>query len=111
MPVKLGRISRQKDFDRIWRQGKTWRNKFFVLRLLMNDLPHVRLAVVVSNKISRKAVVRNRLRRQTKEILRQALSDSAKGCDLVFIGQPSLVGGDFLEIKEAAVDLLKKSNV
>ena len=77
----------------------------------MNDLPHVRLAVVVSNKISRKAVVRNRLRRQTKEILRQALSDSAKGCDLVFIGQPSLVGGDFLEIKEAVVDLLKKSNV
>lgn len=110
MPIKLGRISRQKDFDKIFRSGKLWQNDLFVLRSLDNGLKQARLAAVVSNKISKKAVKRNKLRRRIKEIVRQE-AGAAGGIDFIFIAKAGATATDFPEIKAAVVDLLKKADV
>lgn len=111
MSVRIGRISKQKDFEKIFKQGKSFQNNLFSLRLINNELASFHLAVVVSNKISKKAVVRNRLRRQAKEILRKELFGNAKGFDLIFIAKGELAGSEFPKIKDAIINLLNKAKI
>ena len=67
----LARINRftTKLFDRLFRRSKRFRAGPCVF-LLSPVRGHARCAVVVGKKVSKKAVTRNRLRRQAYEILR-----------------------------------------
>ena len=60
----------KKDLKRIFKQGKTVANSFFFIRFLENELEHMRVAVIISSKVSKKAAVRNRLRRIIVESIR-----------------------------------------
>lgn len=55
-----------------YQHGKTVRGPLFALRFVRNDRRNsYRLAIVVSKKISKSAVVRNRIRRRLYEIVRK----------------------------------------
>lgn len=58
------------DFKRVFEKGKTVRGSFFFIRFLNNGVNHLRLAVAVASKVSKKAVVRNRLRRILTEAIK-----------------------------------------
>lgn len=55
--------------------------------------------IVVSTKVSKKAVVRNKIRRQIKEILRMPLISSRFAVSRV-VARPNIVGHSFDEIKK-----------
>lgn len=67
----------------VYQRGKSLRGRFITLKFTNRDprRPY-RAAVVVSRKVSKSAVTRNRIRRRLYEIIRQ--SDVASGLDLVF---------------------------
>jgi ribonuclease P protein component len=69
MLARKFRISRQKDFDYIFKNGRTYRGNYIVAKIApnINDIP--RFAVVVSKKISTKAIVRNLAKRRIKAML------------------------------------------
>jgi ribonuclease P protein component len=69
---------------RVYQQGRSVRSAQINLRFLARegDRPY-RVAVVVSRKVSKSAVVRNRIRRRIYETVRQADGLPA-GMDLVF---------------------------
>lgn len=55
----------------VYRTGKTLRSPHLALRYGHNDRQaHYRAAIVVSRKVSKSAVVRNRIRRRLYEVLR-----------------------------------------
>ena len=65
--------------------------------------------IVVSVKISKKAVVRNRIRRQVREILRSYnKTKSFGGLNLKIIAQPKIVGIRFSDINNDLVSILSK---
>lgn len=56
----------------VYQRGKTIRTPYFGLRYVINGRQTVyRLAVVVSRKVSKSAVIRNRIRRRVYEVVRQ----------------------------------------
>lgn len=62
------------------------RSKWFAVKALPNRFrKHTRIAVVVSRKIHKRAVVRNRIRRRVYEILRQELPRLSQVYDIVVI--------------------------
>ncbi len=69
----------------VYRQGKTVRGPQLSLKFAKRDprRPY-RVAVVVSRKVSKSAVVRNRIRRRIYESIRRNDADIAPGTDLVF---------------------------
>lgn len=68
-----------------------------------------RVDVVVSTKISKKAVVRNRLRRQIKEIIRHyRKQDSPLARDLKVVALPQILESKFSEIKQDLEDVLNR---
>ena len=64
MLIKEKRIKKRKDFEIIFRNSKSLKNNLFVLRVAKNNLQISRFGFVVSQKVSKKATVRNKVRRR-----------------------------------------------
>lgn len=82
----------------VYQRGQNLRAGLISLKFVSqpNNKPY-RVAVVVSRKVSKSAVTRNRIRRRVYEIVRQSDVAIAPGTDLVFT-----VFGDQLAVMEAA---------
>ena len=70
----------------VYQHGKSVRGPFNALRYSCNNRRKTfRVAVVVSRKVHKSAVVRNRIRRRVYEIVRQQTEHIAEPYDLVFL--------------------------
>lgn len=109
MSNKTNKISKKKDFDNIFKKGKSAKGVFLILRFIKNDLETNRFAFIVSKKVSLKAVIRNKIRRRLSESIKEFKKISGKGIDAVFVALPKIKDKSFLEIKEEINILLSKA--
>lgn len=105
---KINRITKKKDFEAIFKAGKSVRGKYLTLSVLENGLNKSRFAFVASLKVSKKAVMRNKIRRRLSEIVRLNSDKIKPGYDFVFIAQPGIEKQGFDEIKSAVLKCLKQ---
>ena len=85
------RLSRSRDFDAVYRQGRSSSTRFLVLYWFARDEdegdPRLGLAVP---KGTGNAVARNRIKRQLREVWRARLDHVPAGRDYVLIAKPGL---------------------
>jgi ribonuclease P protein component len=79
------------DFERVRKQGRTWRHPLLTMGVAANDLAHDRVGFIVSKKIGT-AVVRNRVRRLLREAVRGCLPHLKPGVDIVLVARNEIVG-------------------
>jgi len=106
MLQKINRLTKKKDFESIFKSGKGKKEKFLILRFKKNDLPESRFAFVVSLKVSKKAVIRNKIRRRLSEAVRLDLDKIKKGHDFVFVALPGIENQSYEEIKKNVLKCL-----
>ena len=111
MLPKINRIKKQKDFEIIFKKGVSFKNSLFVLKFIKNSLNKTRVSFIVSNKISKKATVRNKIRRRLSEIVKKEINNIKGSLDIVFISLPGIEKKDFLELKDALNNLLIKAKI
>ncbi len=113
---KTGRICRRKDFNAVFKNTTLWpqRSGVFVLHLKKNCLGHPRLGLVVSRRVSKKAVERNRIKRAIRESFRRHPQGDL---DMVVVCKPGVNAlthaqlNQFLQAGwEKIVQALKRSN-
>ena len=63
LPSK-NRLAKKKDIEYVFKNGRRLTTTSFRLFFCPNDLPYSRFAFSISKKVSKKAVMRNRLRRR-----------------------------------------------
>ncbi len=108
MLKKANRIRKDKEFDRIFKAGQSFYGNNFGLRVAKNGLDKDRFSIMISTKVSKKAVIRNHIRRQIREIIRQEMSRMNVGYDIVFIVFNQILDKNFQEVKEAIVKSFMK---
>lgn len=101
---KVNRIRKDKEFDRAFKAGQSFYGKNFGLKAVKNGQPENRFSVLISTKVSKKAVVRNRLKRQIREISKQELPKMKAGYDIVFVVFNQILDKNFQEIKKAVIN-------
>jgi ribonuclease P protein component len=70
----------------VYSRGDVVRGQFFSLKYILNSRrSSYRAAVVVSRKVHKSAVVRNRIRRRMYEMIRTSVPNDAPAFDLVFV--------------------------
>lgn len=80
------RLSQDEEFEKVEKEGKVFQSKSFGLRYLdRGDEEYSRFGFVVSNKISKDATKRNRIKRAFREAVRQSISYLDRGLDVVFL--------------------------
>jgi ribonuclease P protein component len=95
-----------------YQNGKTIRGSKVSLVFADNSRNKQRYAVVVSKKILKSAVGRNRIRRRIYEAIRLELSKIQKPIDCIFIiNSKEILDLDFKEIQKILRDLLKEASI
>jgi len=102
------RISKKRDFDNVFKNGKSIRGAFLILRFVKNNLENSRFAFLVSKKVSARAVVRNKIRRRLQESVKNFMGGLKENIDAVFIVNPSIKDKNFFETKEEVEKILNK---
>jgi ribonuclease P protein component len=108
------RLSRSRDFDAVYRHGRSVSTRFLVLYWFGRDEPdgEPRLGLAVPKSLGG-AVVRNRIKRQLREAWRSLLGEVPGGRDYVLIARPGLTeaaekrGFDWL--RERVGEVLQKA--
>lgn len=100
---KHQRLSRQRDFDRVLKQGCAVSDQTLVVIAAANQLDWSRLGVMVSRRVG-SAVVRNRWKRRIREAFRRQQHRLPVGFDLVV--RPRRDGsGDYQQIARSLARL------
>lgn len=112
MLLRQNRIKKKDDIERIFKKGKSFKEGFLLLKTLKNDLNASRFGFVVSKKISKKANVRNKIKRRLREIIRLEIKSLKPGTDNLFVALPGLEKKEkFDDFKETVGKLLKKADI
>ena len=85
------RLSRSRDFDAVYRHGRSVSTRFLVLYWFARDAgdKEPRLGIAVPKQLGG-AVVRNRMKRQLRETWRAMIDRVPPGSDYVLIARPGL---------------------
>ncbi|MAF13500.1 MAG: ribonuclease P protein component [Parcubacteria group bacterium] len=105
------RLTKDKDIKRVNKAGQSYFSPLFKLKYLANDKSLSRFTVVVSNKVSKKAVLRNRLRRQLREIIRLNLKKIKSGHDIIVSVKSQSLGKTYQDLENSLNLALKKSKL
>lgn len=105
------RLIQRRDFQDVFRKGRFFSYGSLSVKFLKNNLKKSRFGVSVGLKFSKKAVERNRVRRQIRAILRVFLEEILPGFDLVFVVSKKNGEFDKKELENSVRNLLEKSGL
>ena len=137
MLPKENRLKKNKDFKKVFKEGKGFKEDFLVLKKAKNNLKISRFGFVVSKTFFKKATLRNKIKRRLRESVRIKLNEIKKGVDgcyprtgppasreglasrptirpgmdVVLIVLPGVETKDFWEIEETIDRLFKKAKI
>lgn len=112
MLPKPNRLKKEKDFDQVFKKGKSIGGDFLFLKVFNRDEnKESRFGFVVSTKVDKKATVRNKVKRRLREIVRSNLAQIKKGKDVVIVAQPKIKNQSFDSISNALLSKFKKAGL
>ena len=111
MLPKENRLKLKKDFETVFRKGKSFNQDILLLKVLENDSNIKRFGFIVSRKISKKAVMRNKIKRRLREAVGARLKKARDGVDCVLVALPGIEKKDFADIEKSVDNLLGKAKI
>ncbi|MHB8253970.1 MAG: ribonuclease P protein component [Acidiferrobacter sp.] len=101
------RLTDPKHYQQVFKTGRRGRHPTIGIVAVPNGLDHPRLGLAVSRKVSRKAVIRNRIKRTMREFFRR---EQQRLCalDFVVVAYPEAAQATHAELTEALMQLSQK---
>lgn len=97
-------------FKRQRTEGQSWRQPALIISMLPNNTTHNRYGFIITKRLG-KAVVRNRLRRQLREIVRTFHSQLRTGYDIILIARPPAVEMTYWQLQEATGAVMQRAGL
>lgn len=97
---RFNRLSKNKDFDKVFQKGRSSYKEVLGAKLIPNNLDYNRFGVLVGLKVSKKATVRNKIKRQIKTAIRLNEPFLKKGYDCVIVVFPLILAKNYQEIRD-----------
>ncbi|MCX6725738.1 MAG: ribonuclease P protein component [Candidatus Shapirobacteria bacterium] len=119
MLPKKYRLPLRTEFNRIKKEGKLIQGSLFGLLVapqisngIETDINQAsRFAFIISNKVSKKAVIRNRLRRWLSEVIWSLKNETKKNFDGVFLVKKLMTEVNYFQVKEEVRLILQKAKL
>jgi ribonuclease P protein component len=99
MLKRAKRLTKDKDFDNVFKRGRSAYSQILGVKIEKNDLSYNRFGVLVGTKVSKKAVDRNKIKRRIRAIIHNEEPFLKTGYDCVFIVLPLILAKSYDEIK------------
>jgi YidC/Oxa1 family membrane protein insertase len=111
MLPKENRLKKEKEFEAVFKGGRTIRGKSVFLRYLINGTNKTRIGFIVSKKISKLSVERNKVKRRMRDIVRLRKDSLKEGLSIVVVSLPSIKAMEYREMKEDLEKILSKEEL
>jgi ribonuclease P protein component len=108
MLSKEHRLAKTTDIQKAFARGRGFFNPLFTVKYLPG--PGRRFTVVVSTKVSKRAVKRNRIKRVAREFIRLRLEKFRPG-DYAIMVKPQAAGKEAADWRKNLEELFKKARV
>ncbi|MDA0208073.1 MAG: ribonuclease P protein component [bacterium] len=105
------RLKKTQDIELVYKQGKSSFDPVCGIKFRKNGLKVSRFAVVVGLKVSKKAVVRNRLKRQYRALLREMLPRLVGGYDVMLLVSKPALDSSYEELRTKFLHVVKKAGL
>lgn len=126
--AKIKSLTKVADFNTLLSKGRVWRGNFLDIRVLFlakkSDLStgknvvdnldfSLKLAFAVGLKVSKKAIIRNRVKRQLREVARHLLAhhESLPAAFVLLVARPIIKEKNFAEISQEVQLLLARARI
>lgn len=103
-------LKKNSDFQKVYREGKSYANRYLVMYILENGTSSNRIGISVSKKVGN-SVVRHRVKRLIKEAYRLHEDMLQNGFDIVIIARVSAKKISYPETKSALMHLAGIQNI
>ncbi|MFH1714243.1 MAG: ribonuclease P protein component [Candidatus Nealsonbacteria bacterium] len=103
MLPQINRLRKKKEIDDVFKKGKSQKKDFLVFKIANNNLKDWRFSIIVSKKVSKKAVVRNKIRRRLSGMIAEKLKNKKTekpAKDVLIIVLPQIKDKGTNEIRE-----------
>jgi len=112
MLARKFRLTEKSDFEKIQNTGKVFQSSNFGIGIVKrNDADVSRFGFIVSTKIAKDAVDRNRFKRAMSEAIRTSMVDIVPGFDVVFLAKTSIIRVSTEQIMKEVRVSLKESGL
>lgn len=98
------------EFGNVYKQGKSYANKYLVMYITDNGLESNRLGISVSKKVGN-SVVRHRITRLIREAYRLHVNELETGYDIVVVARVNSKGHNYWDIESAFLHLAKLHHI
>ena len=99
-------LKKNHQFQFVYKNGKSYANKYLVMYIKENGLGKNRIGISVSKKVGN-SVVRHRVTRLVRESYRLHENIFNSGLDIVIVARPSAASVSYYEIESALLHLGK----
>ncbi len=99
-------LKKNSDFQVVYKRGKSYANKYFIMYVYENHQTNNRLGISVSKKVGN-SVVRHRITRLVRESYRLHENIFNSGLDIVVIARPNAASVGYQEVESALLHLGK----
>lgn len=103
-------LKKNKDFQVVYRNGKSYANKYLVMYVIENGLERNRIGISASKKVGN-SVVRHHLARLIRENYRLLEENFQCGYDIIIVVRVSAKEITFADMKSALIHLGKLHNI
>ncbi len=108
MLPRSSRLRSEKDHLRVRRQGRHLSDPAFAIRVARATTQESRLAIVVSKRVDRRAVVRNRMKRRYREAFRPLLPKLRVCVDLLVLARAPSTTLSYHELQVRVTSALRR---
>jgi ribonuclease P protein component len=105
---KINRIGSRKEFLEVKNKGVMNYSPIFGWLSLENNDDQKKFGFVISKKISKRAVDRNKIKRRLAESIKKHLNDFEKGIRIVFLTKKEILNKNIKEIEEEISKILDR---
>lgn len=105
------RLKNDKDIKTLFARGKSVFDISIGLKFCKNKLNNSRFTVVVGTKVSKKAVIRNKIKRRIRAIIEEKLPFITGGFDVMILVKKEVIKQKYPELKDQVEHILKRAKL
>jgi ribonuclease P protein component len=110
LPLK-NRLRKKTDIEKVFKKGKGFKEDLLILKKVKNNLKEARFGFIVSQKVSKKASTRNKIKRRLRALVEKRLKKIMPGTDALIMVAPGTEKKDFWEVGKRIDGLFKKAKM
>lgn len=108
MLPRKNRLTQEVDFQAVLKSGKTVHGRYYAFLYVKTEAVQKKIGTIVPNKISKKAVVRNKIKRAARTATSRMLKELSGGILGVFLAKKQAETQEFTVLTEDALEVLTK---